>query len=61
MKRFSVLLLILLVGVGAIVSADTSVLIDFATLVDDAEDGQNEATVVDLPLPVIPVIRIKPS
>lgn len=47
MKRFSVLLLILLVSVGANLFADTSVLIDFATLLEDTQDGQNEATVVD--------------
>ncbi len=47
MKRFSVICLILLVGFGAHVFADTSVLIDFSTLTVDTDIGENEATIVD--------------
>jgi len=47
MKRFIVILSILLLSVGAHVFADTSVLLDFSTLIADTEDGENEATVVD--------------
>jgi hypothetical protein len=47
MKRFSVLLLILLVSVGGSLIADTSVLIDFASLIADTDEGENEATIID--------------
>lgn len=46
MKRFSVLFMIILLGVGGSLTAETSVLIDFATLVEDS-DQENEATIVD--------------
>ena len=46
MKRFSVILVILLLSVGTHLFADTSVLLDFSTLVADT-DGENEATMVD--------------
>jgi hypothetical protein len=39
--------MILLVSVGAYTFADTSVLLDFSTLVVDTDDGENEATLVD--------------
>lgn len=47
MKQFSILLLVLLVGVSLNMYADTSVLLDFSTLTVDTDFGENEATVVD--------------
>jgi hypothetical protein len=47
MKRFSAILVILLLSVGTSVFADTSVLLDFSTLIVDTDDGENEATLVD--------------
>jgi hypothetical protein len=47
MKRFIVILGILLLSVGAQVFADTSVLLDFSTLIADTAEGENEATIVD--------------
>lgn len=47
MKRFGILLGIMLIAVSFSVSAVESVLIDFSTLTADMEDGNNSATVVD--------------
>jgi flagellar filament outer layer protein Flaa len=47
MKRFGILLIIMLVAVSFSVSAVESVLIDFSTLTADMEDGNNSATLVD--------------
>jgi hypothetical protein len=47
MKRFGLILLGLLFVLGIPVFADTSVLLDFSTLVPDTEFGQHEATLVD--------------
>lgn len=47
MKRFGILLGILLLVVSFSVTAEESVLIDFSTLTADLEDGNNEATLVD--------------
>lgn len=47
MKRFSAILVILLLSVGTHVFADTSVLLDFATLIPDTDGNENEATLVD--------------
>ncbi len=47
MKRFGILLIIMLVVVSFSVSAVESVLIDFSTLTADMEDGNNAATLVD--------------
>ena len=47
MKRFIVILGILLLSVGAQVFADTSVLLDFSTLISDTAEGENEATIID--------------
>lgn len=46
MKRFSILLCIVLVF-GTPLFAETSTLIDFATLTADRQDGNNEATLMD--------------
>ncbi len=47
MKRFGILLGIMLIAVSFSVSAVESVLIDFSTLTADMEDGNNSATTVD--------------
>jgi hypothetical protein len=47
MKRFGILLGILLLAVSFSVTAEESVLIDFSTLTADTENGENEATLVD--------------
>jgi len=47
MKRFGILLIIMLIAVSFSVSAVESVLIDFSTLTGDMEDGNNSATTVD--------------
>ncbi|MCK5672821.1 MAG: flagellar filament outer layer protein FlaA [Spirochaetales bacterium] len=47
MKRFGILLIIMLVALSFSVSAVESVLIDFSTLTGDMEDGNNSATLVD--------------
>jgi hypothetical protein len=47
MKRFGILLGILLLAVSFSVTAEESVLIDFSTLTADMEDGNNQATLVD--------------
>ena len=47
MKRFGILLIIMLVAVSFSVSAVESVLIDFSTLTADMEDGNNSDTLVD--------------
>ncbi|MFP4268650.1 MAG: flagellar filament outer layer protein FlaA [Spirochaetaceae bacterium] len=47
MKRFGILLGVLLLMVSFSVAAEESVLIDFSTLTADLEDGNNEATLVD--------------
>src|SRR6056297_303977 len=47
MKRFGILLGIMLLVVRFSVTAEESVLIDFSTLTADREDGNNEATLVD--------------
>ncbi|HDQ14921.1 MAG TPA: flagellar protein [Sediminispirochaeta sp.] len=47
MKRFGILLGILLLVVSFSVTAEESILIDFSTLTADLEDGNNEATLVD--------------
>ena len=47
MKRFAVLLCLLMVVSGMMISAEESVLIDFATLTVDTETGENEATIID--------------
>ena len=47
MKRFGIILGILLLAVSFSISAEVSVLIDFSTLTADLEDGNNEATLVD--------------
>lgn len=47
MKRFSLILLGLVFVLSIPVFADTSVLLDFSTLVADTEFGENEATLVD--------------
>jgi len=47
MKRFGILLGIMLLVVSFSVTAEESVLIDFSTLTADLEDGNNEATLVD--------------
>ena len=46
MKRFGLILLVLLIALSMPVFADTSVLLDFATLTADV-DGEHEATLVD--------------
>ena len=46
MKRFSTALLVFVLCVGVPLFADTSVLLDFSTLIEDT-DGENEATIVD--------------
>jgi hypothetical protein len=47
MKRFGLILLTLLVSLSLPIFADTSVLLDFSTLVPDTDFGENEATLVD--------------
>lgn len=47
MKRFGLLLGVLLLMVSFAVTAEESTLIDFSTLTADREDGNNEATLVD--------------
>ena len=47
MKRFAVLLCLLMVVSGMMISAEESVLIDFASLTADTETGENEATMID--------------
>jgi hypothetical protein len=47
MKRFGILLGIMLLVVSFSLFAEESVLIDFSTLTADLEDGNNEATLVD--------------
>jgi hypothetical protein len=47
MKRFGLVLLTLLVSLSLPIFADTSVLLDFSTLVPDTDFGENEATLVD--------------
>ncbi len=47
MKRFGLILLGLLLVLSIPVFADTSVLLDFSTLVADTDFGQHEATLVD--------------
>jgi len=47
MKRFGILLGIMLLVVSFSVTAEESVLIDFSTLTADLEDGNNEATLID--------------
>jgi hypothetical protein len=47
MKRFVILLSIMLLAVSFSLFAETSTLIDFSTLTADLEDGNNEATLVD--------------
>ena len=47
MKRFGLLLLLVLFSLGWTVFAEEAVLIDFAILTADTDDGQNEATVID--------------
>lgn len=47
MKRFGLIVLTLLVALSLPIFADTSVLLDFATLAPDTDSGQNEATMVD--------------
>ncbi|WP_020612272.1 flagellar filament outer layer protein FlaA [Sediminispirochaeta bajacaliforniensis] len=47
MKRFGILLGIMLLAVSFSLYAEESVLIDFSTLTADLEDGNNEATIVD--------------
>jgi len=47
MKRFGILLGIMLLMVSFSVTAEESVLIDFSTLTADLEDGNNSATLVD--------------
>ncbi|WP_319477342.1 flagellar filament outer layer protein FlaA [Marispirochaeta aestuarii] len=47
MKRFAILLCLLMVVSGMTISAEESVLIDFASLTADTETGENEATMVD--------------
>jgi hypothetical protein len=47
MKRFGILLGILLLAVSFAVTAEESTLIDFAELTADTENGENQATLVD--------------
>jgi len=47
MKRFGLLLLLVLFSLGWTVFAEEAVLIDFAILTADTDDGQNEATIID--------------
>ncbi len=47
MKRFGILLGVLLLLVSFSVTAEESVLIDFSTLTADSDDGNNAATLVD--------------
>ena len=47
MKRFSLIMLGLIFVLSIPVFADTSVLLDFATLAPDTDFGENEATLVD--------------
>lgn len=47
MKRFAILLCLLMVVSGMMISAEENVLIDFASLTADTETGENEATMVD--------------
>ncbi|MAG13330.1 MAG: flagellar protein [Spirochaetales bacterium] len=47
MKRFGLIVLVILLSMGVPLFADTSVLLDFATLTPDTDFGENEATVVD--------------
>ncbi len=47
MKRFVILLSLMLFGVSLSVFADVSTLIDFAKLAADTPDGQNAATLID--------------
>ena len=47
MKRFGLIMLVLLLSMSVPLFADTSVLLDFATLIPDTDFGENEATVVD--------------
>ncbi|MBN2510810.1 MAG: flagellar filament outer layer protein FlaA [Spirochaetales bacterium] len=47
MKRFGLLLLLVLCSLSWTVVAEEAVLIDFAILTADTDDGQNEATVID--------------
>src|SRR6056297_2455818 len=47
MKRFGILLGIMLLVVSFSVTAEESVLIDFSNLTADLEDGNNEATLID--------------
>jgi hypothetical protein len=47
MKRIGYIVLVMLLGVGISVFADTSTLLDFNTLVANTPSGENEATIVD--------------
>lgn len=47
MKRFSYILIVLLLSVSLPLFADTSVLLDFSTLIADTDGDENEATIVD--------------
>jgi len=47
MKRFGLLLLLVLLSLGWTVFAEEAVMIDFAILTADTDDDQNEATVID--------------
>jgi hypothetical protein len=47
MKRFGLLLLLVLVSMGWTLLAEEAVLIDFAILTADNDDNQNSATVID--------------
>ena len=47
MKRFSYILVVLLLSLSLPLFADTSVLLDFSTLVADTDENENEATIVD--------------
>ncbi|WP_319561749.1 flagellar filament outer layer protein FlaA [Marispirochaeta sp.] len=47
MKRFAILLCLLMVVSGMMISAEENVLIDFTSLTADTETGENEVTMVD--------------
>ena len=47
MKRFGLIVLTLLFALSLPIFADTSVLLDFSTLLPDTDSGENEATMVD--------------
>ncbi len=47
MKRYVILLLVLLCWAGAAAWADTTTMIDFSKLAADTPDGQNAATIID--------------